>query len=547
MNKPGILLFLFLITLLTGCSSVGKKVVNLPVIPLPAEIKSGFGFFCLEQNAIIIYNRNELKLQALNLSSFLKKKNINSSVVSSKSASGIKTPKIFLNLDEHCVLPLEGYYLTITRRKIIINASSLQGIFYGIQSLNQLINNSPGNRIKIPSLKIKDYPRFDWRGMHLDVSRHFMPKEFIKKYIDYLAYLKMNIFHWHLVDDQGWRIEIKKYPKLTEIGAWRDETLIGHYSNKPRKFDGKKYGGFYTQEDIKEIVAYAAERYITIVPEIEIPGHSQAAIASYPEFGCTDDKVKTRTVWGISPYVYNPSEKTIKFLEDVLDEVMSLFPSKYIHIGGDEVLKNQWEKSADVQSFMKRSGIKDENAIQAYFIKRITDYLSARGRIAIGWDEILEDSIQNNTVIMSWRGETGGIEAVRKGHNVIMTPIDYCYFDHYQFVDSIEPIAIGGFLPLDKVYSYNPVPVQLNEKESKLIMGVQGNMWTEYLDTPEKVEYMIFPRIFAIAEIQWSPQDKRSYDDFLIRVLDFQKYLDENKINYSKHCFNENLNSNFNQ
>jgi len=509
------------------------------VIPLPAKIEYAAGRFQNEPDLRICYTAAELEKLAMLIQEILKEHGVASTVIHYNESFTSDKKDIILRLQYEAEIHPEGYELQITRDGIDLKASSPAGIFYGIQTVKQLVIQSPLNTIAIPAQTITDFPRFAWRGMHLDVSRHFMPKEFIKQYIDYLAFLKMNVFHWHLVDDQGWRIEIKQYPLLTEKGAFRKETLVGHYSDKPQKYDGTRYGGFYTQEDIREIVFYAKERFITIVPEIEIPGHSQAAIAAYPELGCTNDPVEVRTIWGISPYIYNAEESTFIFLQNVLDEVIDLFPSKYIHIGGDEALKDQWESSESVQNKMKALGIPDEQKLQSYFIGRIEEHLLKKGRNIIGWDEILEGSLAPTAAVMSWRGTEGGIEAAKHGHYVVMTPTDHCYFDYYQSKDSGEPLAIGGYLPVKKVYSYEPVPKKLSKDEAQYILGVQGNVWTEYMKTPEKVEYMIFPRIFAMSEIQWTLPENKNYKDFVKRVRSFESYLQSKEINYATHIFRE--------
>jgi hexosaminidase len=370
--------------------------------------------------------------------------------------------------------------------------------------------------------------------MHLDVSRHFFPKEFIKRYIDFLALYKMNMFHWHLTDDQGWRIEIKKYPKLTEIGSWRNGTLIGHYSQFPHRYDSTRYGGYYTQDDIKEIVEYAEKRYITIVPEIEMPGHSLAALASYPEYSCTGGPFEVANEWGVFEDVYCPREETFKFLEDVLTEVMELFPGKYIHVGGDEVPKDSWKQCKDCQELMKKEGLKDENELESYFIRRIEKFINSKGRTMIGWDEILEGGLAPNAVVMSWRGTKGGIEAARQNHDVVMTPGGYCYFDHYQGNPKFEPIAIGGYTPVEKVYSFEPTPDSLTQEEQKHILGAQGNVWTEYIPAAGQVEYMVFPRVCALSEVLWSPKEQRNYDNFKKRLIQHFALLDKLGINYSR-------------
>jgi hexosaminidase len=362
-----------------------------------------------------------------------------------------------------------------------------------------------------------------------------MPVEFVKKYIDLLAIHKMNRFHWHLTEDQGWRIEIMKYPKLAEISAWRDESLIGHASEKPRQFDGKPHGGFYTQDEIREVVAYAAERYITVVPEIEMPGHSQAALAAYPELSCTGGPFKVQTMWGIHEDVYCAgNEKTFEFLENVLAEVLELFPGEYIHVGGDECPKDRWEKCPKCQSRIKSEGLEDENELQSYFIKRMEKFLNAHDRRLIGWDEILEGGLAPNATVMSWRGEEGGIKAAKAGHDVVMAPTSHTYFDYYQADPENEPLAIGGMLPIETVYSYDPVPAELNEEQITHILGVQAQVWTEYIPTPEKAEYMAYPRACALAEIAWTPADQKDYERFSRSLARHLKRLDMLDVNYRK-------------
>src|SRR5699024_4171027 len=344
----------------------------------------------------------------------------------------------------------------------------------------------------IPVVEITDYPRFEYRGLHLDVGRHFFGVDFIKNYIDLLAMHKMNRFHWHLTEDQGWRIEIKQYPKLTEVGAWRDSTLVGHYGSG--KYDDKRYGGFYTQDEIREVVAYAQKKYVTIIPEIELPGHASAALSAYPELGCKENYDYTiKSTWGVFEDIYCPREETFTFLENVLTEVMDLFSSKYIHIGGDEAPKKQWEESEFAQKVIEREGLENEHELQSYFVTRIEKFLNKHGRQIIGWDEILEGGLAPNATVMSWRGIKGGIEAAKQHHDVIMTPTSYLYLDYYQASPETEPLTIGGWVPLQKVYSYEPVPEELTAEESKYILGAQGNVWTEYMKSGEKVEYMAYP------------------------------------------------------
>ncbi len=432
----------------------------------------------------------------------------------------------------------EGYEILVDTSQIIIKAKTEKGAFYAFQTFRQLLPATvETNSVHLRNLYIKDAPRFTYRGMHLDVSRHLFSVAFIKKYIDLMAMLKMNTFHWHLTDDQGWRIEIKKYPELQNIAAYRDETLIGHYNDTPQQFDGKKYGGFYTQEEIKEIVQYASERHVTVIPEIEMPGHSQAAIAAYPNLGCTGTTVKVATKWGVFEDIYCPKEETFTFLEDVLDEVMPLFPAKYIHIGGDEAPKTRWKACEHCQELIKKEDLKDEHGLQSYFITRMEKYINSKGKQIIGWDEILEGGLAPNATVMSWRGTNGAVEAAKAGHNVIMTPTSHAYFDYYQSDNEDEPLAIGGYLPLEKVYYFDPIPKELSTEEATHVLGAQGNVWTEYITTPEQVEYMAFPRAIAMAEVNWSNPRQRDYQDFTYRLSHFHKRLDTLNVNYANHLY----------
>ena len=407
--------------------------------------------------------------------------------------------------------------------------------FYALQTLTQIINQS-GESGKIPNFLIEDYPKYDWRGMHLDVCRHFFTKDEVKKYIDYLAMYKINTFHWHLTDDQGWRIEIKKYPKLTEIGAWRNGSMIGHYSEQ--RFDDKRYGGFYTQNDIREVVKYAADRHINIVPEIEMPGHAVAAIASYPFLGCTGKQIEVEKKWGVFEDIFCPKEETFTFLEDVLTEVMALFPSKTIHIGGDEAPKTRWKECPHCQALIKKEGLKDEHGLQSYFITRIEKFLNSKGRNIIGWDEILEGGLAPNADVMSWRGTEGGIAAAKSGHYAVLTPGSPMYFDHYQGDPKNEPVGFGGFNPLEKVYQFNPLPKELTSDEQKFIWGTQANLWTEYINSFKHVEYMLFPRLMALSEVAWGTSQPEKYNDFQQRVFENLKTLDKIGANYSRSLYN---------
>lgn len=452
-----------------------------------------------------------------------------------------------------------AYNLTVDNKGVYIAGDNEDGVFYGIQTLIQLLpvpdlkTKMKLARLTIPFVSIDDAPRFAYRGLHLDVGRHFMPIDFIKKYIDYIALHKMNYFHWHLTEDQGWRIEIKKYPKLTQVGAWRNGTIIGRYPGTGN--DGIKYGGFYTQEQIKEIVKYAADRYITVVPEIEMPGHSSAAIAAYPELSCFPDEPtkkyfpkqcvwygdstgkQVQQTWGVFDDVFCAGqENTFKFLEDVMDEVLALFPSKYIHVGGDECPKENWKRCPHCQKRIKDNNLKDEHELQSYFIQRMEKYLNNKGRILIGWDEILEGGLAPNAVVMSWRGETGGIEAAKQNHDVIMTPGNPVYFDHTQS-ENEDSVTIGGYNPIEKVYAYEPEPKELNEEQAKHVLGAQANMWTEYMKNTRKVEYMLFPRIAALSEVLWSPKENKNWKNFQARLIHQLLRYNSWKINYSKALF----------
>jgi len=510
---------------------------NLDSKIIPAPDKQIFldGFFKLNDNTTINYP-NEFKPSVNFLSSFLNQGKTQYLSIKKKNASKNFVQFLLdkkLNNDE-------AYKIEIKKNGITITSRNNKGAFYAIQTLRQLIPASfedktyPNTEISIKCQIIEDSPRFKYRGMHLDVGRHLFPVEFIKKYIDALAMLKFNTFHWHLTEDQGWRIEIKKYPKLNTVAAYRDSTLAGHYTDRPRKYDKTRYGGYYTQEQIKDVVNYALEREITIIPEIEMPGHSKAAIAAYPYLSCKEKPVNVATLWGVFEDIYCSKEETFKFLEDVIDEVVDLFPGKYIHIGGDEAPKTNWEKCKNCQSVIKRENLKDEHELQNYFISRMEKYINSKGKKIIGWDEILEGGLAPNATVMSWRGISGGIKAANMKHDVIMTPNATCYLDHYQSKDKNEPLAIGGYTPLEEIYNYEPIPEELDSESSKYIIGAQGNVWTEYMSTSEYVEYMVFPRIFALSEVVWS-KNKSNFEEFTSRVTSFFDRLDKLNINYSTH------------
>jgi hexosaminidase len=528
--KIQVYLKIVFLIILFGCTKETPTAILPNIIPKPISQKIEQGVFILNKNTGL-ETFGSFKNVANYLSSYFLE-TYNFKLPLNKSDNQI----VFINDDT--ITNDEGYQLNITKNKITITAKTAKGAFYAVQSLIQLLPiKTDKKQIAIQCLAIKDEPQFAYRGMHLDVARHFFSVTFIKKYINLMAMLKMNTFHWHLTEDQGWRIEIKKYPKLQEIAAFRNETLIGHYSDQPHQFDGKKYGGFYTQEEIKDIVKYASERQITIIPEIEMPGHSQAAIAAYPELGCTRKQVKVATKWGVFNDIYCPKETTFKFLEDVIDEVVELFPGKYIHIGGDEAPKTNWKKCKNCQQLIKKEDLKDEHELQSYFITRMEKYINQKGKQIIGWDEILEGGLAPNATVMSWRGTNGAVQAAKEKHDVILTPQSHCYFDHYQSDNENEPLAIGGFLPLEKVYRFNPIPKELTKEESKYVLGAQGNVWTEYITTPEKVEYMAFPRAIALSEVVWSSSENKNYTDFINRLEHFNKRLDAMNVNYAKHLY----------
>ena len=438
-------------------------------------------------------------------------------------------------------LGAEGYLLDVRASRVLIRAPELAGLFYGVQTLRQLLpsdifRDAPsGNTVwQVPAVTIEDTPRFRWRGAHLDVGRHFMPKEFVKKYIDLLAVHKLNTFHWHLTEDQGWRLEIKQYPKLTEVGAWRKETLVGRMNrNGNLTFDGTRHGGFYTQQDAREIVAYAKARFINVVPEIEMPGHAMAAIAAYPELGVTGEPVEVAKTWGIFSDILNAEPATVQFMQNVLTEVLEIFPSRYIHIGGDEADKAKWKVNPRIQARIKALGLADEHELQSWFIRQIDGFLDKHNRRLVGWDEILEGGLAENAVVMSWRGTKGGIEAARAQHDVVMTPTSHVYLDYYQSKDqNAEPLAIGGFLPLETVYSFEPIPEELEPQYVKHVLGGQVNVWTEYMPNPKKVEYMAFPRLTALAEVVWTPKEKKDYANYLGRLREHLTRLQALDVNF---------------
>lgn len=538
-----------LIFTIASCTSIkgqedNSQSTKVSIIPMPEKLQvTEEKFIVTSKTKFLVQNGNK---EAFRIATMLATKFQTAAgfdiVVSESNGRNIgKGVVYFTNEGAENTLGTEGYQLSVKKDVVILKAPQPAGLFYGVQTISQLLpaeiegyTKSKNIEWRIPGVEIEDKPRFSWRGMHLDVSRHFMPLDFIKKYIDNMAMHKLNTFHWHLTEDQGWRIEIKKYPKLKEIGAWRKETLVGHAKDMPRKFDGVPHGGFYTQEQAREIVEYAKERFITVVPEIEMPGHAKAAIAAYPELGVTGKQVDVATYWGVFPDIFNVEENTFTFIEEVLTEVMDIFPSEYIHIGGDEAIKDQWNASEKVQEKIKELGLKDEHELQSYFIRRVEKFINSKGRKLIGWDEILEGGLAPNATVMSWQGLEGGIEAAKAGHDVIMTPIQNLYFWTYQGNPETEPIAAGGYITLEKVYRFDPIPEELNAEEANKIIGAQGCAWTEYMKGPADVEYMVFPRMSGLAEIVWSPKEKKDWENFADRMPKQFKRYEMRGINYAK-------------
>jgi hexosaminidase len=521
-----------------GCFPAAK---TISVIPQPVQMSVQEGDFRLTPATIIVVDTTS-SFEGRQLSEMLSPATGFALEVTTAATAGV--PVIEINLDTTLQkLGGEGYQLTVTPHTVSIHAFKPAGLFYGIQSLRQLLppeilRQSQVTRSEwtIPCVQIEDYPRFEWRGVLLDSARYFMPKEFIKKFIDLLALHKMNCFYWHLTDDQGWRIEIKKYPRLTAVGAWRRETMVGRFeedNSRELKFDGKPYGGFYTQDDVREIVEFARVRHVNVVPDIEMPGHIQAAIAAYPELGNTAQHVEVGTTWGISENIINVNESTLRFLEEVLTEVLDLFPSQFIGTGGDEVPKTQWKASPEAQARINELGLRNEEELQAYFTRRMDKFLTSKGRRMI-WDEdTMESGLEPSALVMAWRGEKAGIAAIRDGHDVVMAPDECTYFDYYQSRDTAsEPLAIGGYLPLELVYSYEPIPKETPQESAQHVLGAQGSVWTEYIPNARLLEYMAFPRIIALSEVLWTPRDKKDYVDFLERLSIQQQRLSVMGVNY---------------
>ena len=554
-----ILVFIAALFLLSACSNEFKTHKNLDddyaLVPKPDALEIADGLFELKNGCKISASEG---LQ--NESSYLIK------MLGERTGLGFEEASngsIQLLIDPS-IEAKEGYSMEVTPSSILIRGQQAQGVFYGIQSLLQLLGEYPlddSTVFGVPAVRIKDQPNYAYRGMHLDVCRHFFSVEFVKRYLDVMAMHKLNTFHWHLTEDQGWRIEIKKYPGLTEVGGYRNGTIVGHHPGETN--DNEKYGGFYTQDEIRDIVAYAKERHIEVIPEIEMPGHSSAAIAAYPWLSSfpeentiignnmmskssrsIQDAGITKVVqetWGVFDDVYCAGqETTFLFLEDVLTEVMDLFPSALIHIGGDECPKGNWERSPACQERIKNEGLKDEHELQSYFIKRIEKFVNSKGKNIIGWDEILEGGLAPNASVMSWRGTQGGIAAAEEEHTVVMSPTSHCYFDYYQSEDrDKEPLAIGGFLPVEKVYAFDPMPAELDAEKAKYILGGQANLWTEYIATESHAEYMLLPRMTALSEALWTNKANKDFEDFKVRLQDVREDYDRLGYNYAKHVFED--------
>ena len=515
---------------------------GIAIIPQPLRLVPGTGSFALTP-ATKIYvgpKNDELRRIGQSLSEEIGRATGVRPPVVQAAPGKQRAGTIYLTLSQPLdTLGAEGYTLSVQPTQVVLAARQPQGLFLGTQTIRQLLPTQRTAAASLPAVEIVDKPRYSWRGMHLDVSRHFFSTEFVKKYIDYLALHKMNTFHWHLTDDQGWRIEVKKYPQLTAVGGYRDGTLIGHYGAKVPEYDHVRYGGFYTQEQVKEIVKYAQDRYITVVPEIEMPGHALAALAAYPELSCTGGPFQVGQTWGVYDDIFCAgNEQTFAFLQDVLTEIMPLFPGKIVHIGGDEAPKTRWKTCPKCQARIQAEHLKDEHGLQSYFVQRMEKFVNSKGKTIIGWDEILEGGLAPNAAVMSWRGMEGGVAAARQQHQVVMTPGEFVYFDHAQGDPALEPLSIGGYLPLEKVYAFEPTPPELTAAERKYILGAQANLWTEYIPTEQYAEYMVLPRMAALAEVLWTPASQKDWTSFKVRMQpQYQRYAALGA-NYAKSAFN---------
>ena len=543
---------LFALALAASCTSLEPKEYGIDVVPYPNKVSLKAGSYKVA-GAVFHYDRNMDALSVQAVTDFADRL---SKVTGKQSLVSEGHSRTGINFVVDPALAPEEYSLVVNRKAVIIKASALNGFIYAIQTVKQMLPEEifsdsldQDEDWKLKCVVIKDAPRFAYRGMHLDVSRHFWSVDEVKRYLDVMQVHKLNRFHWHLTDDQGWRIEIKKYPRLTEKGAVRKETLVGHLQPKDNVFDGTPYGEglFYTQDQIREVVAYAAARGITVIPEIDLPGHMVAALACYPELGCTSGPYEVWPMWGVADDVLCPgNEKTFEFIENVLSEVADLFPSEYIHIGGDECPKVRWEKCPKCQARIKALGLEADERhsaeyfLQSYVTERVEAFLATRGKRIIGWDEILEGKLAPDATVMSWRGISGGLEAARLGHDAIMTPNSYLYFDYYQSDNQdAEPLAIGGYLPVSKVYSYEPFEEGMTEEEKSHIIGVQANLWTEYITTESQLEYMLLPRLAALSEVQWCQPQNKNWERFEDCVDDVCDIYDQMGYNYARHLLED--------
>lgn len=521
---------LFLLLALTSVTMADDN--KYALIPVPNQIKTGTGVFKLDSATTLFVPPSMLPEAGLFRSYLQQIYNYNLPLVEAKAGSNQ------ISVRQSKMPGTDAYVLQIESGQISINVTSPAALLYAFETLKQLLPPARNYRsLSVPCMTINDSPRFAYRGMHLDVVRHFFTVDQVKRYIDRMVMYKFNTLHWHLTDDQGWRIEIKKYPLLTKVGAYRNGTLIGHYNDIPQQFDTIRYGGFYTQDQIRDVIKYAAERHINIVPEIEMPGHAQAALAAYPEYGCVQKNLEVGKTWGVYKDIFCPTEETFTFLENILTEVCALFPGPYIHIGGDEVPKDRWKESPFCQKLIKEKGLRDEEELQRYFTNRILSFLRTRNKIGIGWDEILNEGLDSTGVVMSWRGHKGGFDAAKKGHDVIMAPYSHVYFDYYQTRSIKDELAIGGYLPLSKVYSFDPVPEGLTEEERKHILGAQACVWTEYIADENRLQEMTIPRMAALSEVLWSDPSNRDFDSFGSRMIMHLKYLRMQQIRFSNSIF----------
>jgi hexosaminidase len=512
--------FIIIYKILSVCSQ-SNSIREFPIIPKPKSVQVVGGNYELKQIDLLVVPKNDD--EAIRIGKALQSLFHLPELKIQKISGGIlpKPKSISLSLVENPEKP-DYYKIHVTKNGLWIQASKAQGWFYALQTLTQLVELSDQYTIKnkmLPYCIIEDEPVFSYRGLHLDVGRHFFPVAFIKKYIDLMSRFKYNTFHWHLTEDQGWRIEIKKFPRLTQIGSIRKQTRVGHASDYPPKYDSTEYKGFYTQEEIKEVIGYAKDRFIEVIPEIEMPGHSTAALAAYPEFSCSGQQVEVACDWGVfNTGVYCTKDTSLWFVKEILNEICDLFPGRYIHIGGDECPKENWKQCDQCQAIKRRNNLKSEEELQSYFIRNVEIFLHKKGKQLIGWDEILEGGLAPRSTIMSWQGNSGGIAAAKLKHPVIMCPGSHCYFDHYQSLHPSEPLAIGGYTPLHKTYSFNPVPSELKPEEYKYILGAQGNVWTEYMPDEQKIWYMAYPRAIALSEVNWTDQSNKNYSSFLNRL-----------------------------